>query len=157
MSFTKVEVLNYLKKNYDENNYNIAYKISKVKFRDGILGDKIVTKTFNGIIETINTVKADNVVLTNMGNEQYVLSKINFNNRYEKISEDSLYYKPKYNLVLVVELKENISFIAKWGEIMRIKAGGCLIVHNEADIYGVQKEEFLSIYKLIKPIIKKQL
>ncbi len=49
----------------------------------------------------------------------------------------------------VVELQENVRFQAPWGEEMRIRAGGVLVIKDSGDIYGIQREEFQDTYEYI--------
>jgi len=151
--FKLVNVLEYVKTHFTEKEYQYVYKIKPVKARVGILGEEVVTVMRNGLIETKNNVKYDeeikknDKVITNLDEEKYIITHKTFLEKYEQQVIDG-YYKPKQKLITVVQINENISFIAPWGSVMNIAKDGFLVINNEHDIYGIQKEEFLNTYKL---------
>lgn len=157
--FNKVNIIKYLKNNYKEQDYEISYKFSEVKAKKGKLGQQVKTIMQDGFVETINIVNKDkdnnklDRIITNINNEKYVISYKVFIAKYEKDYKNKRYYKPKKNLVVVVELKDSISFIAPWGEVMNIKKGGFLIINNQDDIYGIQEQEFYDTYTFCEPFL----
>ena len=55
-------------------------------------------------------------------------------------------YRSKGKPVTAARLGESITFTAPWGEEMRIRAGGYLIISNPADVYGIAEDEFCKTY-----------
>lgn len=160
--FKQVNILDYLSSNFAKTDYikaydyKKAYKFKKVKAREGVVGQKVLTIMKNGLIETKNTVKLDketkkpDYIITNLSGEEYVIPYKTFYKKYEQTPDKNSMYKPKPIKVTVVELKEDVSFIAPWGELMNIAKGGYLVVDNPDDIYGIQREEFFATYKICK-------
>lgn len=152
--FTKVNIIEYLKNTYEPSDYKIARKIGKVKAREGVVGEKIATILKSGLIETYNSVHNDiyldknDMVITNPTSEEYVISYKNFLKSYKKLKGNT--YVPKKNLKIIVELKNNVTFMAPWQELMKIKKGGFLVINNQDDIYGIAKEEFEETYIILK-------
>jgi hypothetical protein len=160
--FKKVDIVDYVNNNFVKTDYikayhfKKAYKFKKVKARQGVIGEKVLTMMKNGLVETTNKVKVDKQtnkldwIITNVSGEQYVIAYKTFYKKYEQTPDKNGFYKPKPIKVTVVELKENVSFMAPWGEFMHIANGGYLVVDNPNDIYGIQKEEFFNTYKIVQ-------
>lgn len=131
-------------------------KSGEITARVGKIGEEIFTVMANGLRETKNTVIADEHgnpgwVVTNSTGEQYVVSDSVFKSKYKKIDGTEDRFKPVWNPITAVQINENISFVASWGEMQCIIAGGYLVFNKEYDdIYGVQEEEFNKTYNLIK-------
>ncbi len=127
-------------------------KFARIRARQGSLGEEIITKMANGLEETRNTVTADEKtgepgwIVTNPDGEEYIVADSTFKKKYEIDPENSELYKPKGGPVLSSQINENIEFNAPWGEIMKIEAGGSLILSGPQDIYGIQKNEFENTY-----------
>lgn len=99
----------------------------------------------NGIIEeTRNSAKKGDYIITNPSGERYVVSPIKFSRLYEKIPGGK--YK-SLGRVKAVQIHKNVEFMAPWGEMMRIFAGGYLI-ENNGDRYGIDEKVFNSTYQL---------
>lgn len=130
-----------------------TYKSSKtVEARQGALGERVVTVLSNGLEETVNTVKADPVtgeagwIVKNPTGEEYIVEDSVFREKYDAIDGEDGKYRAKGKPVTAARLTESIAFTAPWGEEMRIKAGGYLIISNPADIYGIAEDEFRKTY-----------
>ena len=127
-------------------------KFARIRARQGSLGEEIITKMANGLEETRNTVTADEKtgepgwIVTNPDGEEYIVADSTFKKKYEIDPENPELYKPKGGPVLSSQINENIEFNAPWGEIMKIEAGGSLILSGPQDIYGIQKNEFENTY-----------
>ena len=127
-------------------------KFARIHARQGSLGEEIVTKMANGLEETKNTVTADEKtgepgwVVTNPDGEEYIVPDSTFKKKYEIDPENPEQYKPKGGPVLSSPINEHIEFNAPWGEVMKIEAGGSLILSGPEDIYGIQKAEFENTY-----------
>lgn len=127
-------------------------KFTIVRARKGILGEVVVTKMKNGLEETKNTVGVDEFnhmdwVITEPDGEKYVVKHNNFIERYEVVDASTNTYQPKRKIHYFIQINDNITFIAPWGEEMTIKKGGYINITDNNDIYGVQKDEFLNTYK----------
>ena len=62
------------------NGKKIVYyaKTARISARPGVVGEKIVTTLANGHQETVNVAKAGDMVATNPGGEQYIISAETF-------------------------------------------------------------------------------
>ena len=130
-------------------------KKGEIRARQGVVGEEIVTVMSNGLEETKNTVVCDENgnpgwVVTNPTGEQYIVKDAVFRKKYEKIEGTQDGYRPAWYPITAVQIDESISFVAPWGEIMNIAAGG-YIVFDETydDIYGIQQAEFNETYNLV--------
>ena len=143
-------------KEYTENKLNTGApvlkckKICAVQARKGSIGEEIVTIMKDGYKETKNVVSKDfDVIITNPGGEQYLISTETFLFRYEKDPCNEGYFIPKPLPQEFLIIDEDIDFIACWGEHMYVRAGGALnITHrNDGYIYGIQPKEFAETYE----------
>ena len=156
MSFRKIEnIKEYLNEGLKSGKFQSRtyQKSGEITAKIGKIGEEILTVMTNGLQETKNTVTADENgrpgwVVTNSTGEQYIVSDSIFHKKYERISGTKDKFKPIWNPITAVQVDENISFVAPWGEIQNLLASGYL-VFNEFfdDIYGVQNEEFIKTYK----------
>ena len=135
--------------------YDWYAKFSRIIARQGKEGEVVTTKMDNGLVETKNTVKIDKktnnpgwIVKNVNSGEQWIIEDSIFTKKYEidEKSNERNVYKPKGKPTIAIQIKENISFTAPWGEEMKIKEGGYLIINSPSDIYGIQKDEFHSTY-----------
>ena len=144
-------------KGYVENLVKTTSPKRYVKFAtiiavQGKVGEKVVTMMNNGLTETENIVSVDertnkpDWIITNHSGERYIVNDTFFNKKYEPLDLENNVYKPKGGVCLFVQIKEDISFVAPWGEIMNIAKGGYLNITNLNDIYGVQEKEFNETY-----------
>ena len=126
-------------------------KTAKIKARPAVEGEEIITEMKDHHIETKCRVKnCDSMVITNPNGEQYVVSRADFNKRYDPAGENGVYIpKPLPQKMLIID--EDIQFIAPWGEVMDIRAGGALNITEigKGYIYGIQPLEFKQTYKKV--------
>ena len=130
-------------------------KTAKIKAYQGTVGQSISTTMKDGLQETKNTVTLDpktnqpGWVVTNPDGELYIIPDSEFNKNYvADPSADGTYMKKGGKPCWFVQIQEDISFTAPWGEKMNIAAGGYLNITNPNDIYGVQFEAFNQTYKM---------
>ncbi len=120
----------------------------------GVVGEKISTIMSNGLHETDNIVTLDENtgnpgwIVTNTTGEKYIISDSVFCSKYEPIVGSNGIFKPKGNPISAIQINENISFTAPWGETQNIARGGYLVISDMNDIYGIQEEEFNKTYKV---------
>lgn len=122
-----------------------AQKTAKVTARTATEGERVDTIMKNGLVETTNTAKAGDYVVTNPGGEQYLVGKEKFEKRYVPTDNPNV-FAPNAAPVKVLELDRNVSFKAPWGETMNIRAGGVLVSNGPGDVYGIQPDEFKETY-----------
>lgn len=154
-TFRRVNVLDYVVGKLESGEIQACEveKFARITARQGKDGEEVVTMMQNGLEETRNVVSLDEKtgepgwIVTNPGGEQYIVSDSVFKKKYEIDPENPEQYKPKGGPVLSVKVEEDIEFAAPWGEMMRIEAGGSLIVNGRNDIYGIQAKEFEDTYK----------
>ncbi len=126
----------------------MARKTAWVAARPAREGERIATILRDSHVETTNIAKATDMVVSNPAGERYIVEGQKFMARYQKTDTAGL-YQPRNAPVRVVSLSENVEFVAPWGEIMRIRAGGVLVLGGPGDIYGIQPEEFAETYEYV--------
>ncbi len=135
-------------------------KFARVKAEQGREGQEVITQMKNGLVETKNVVKVDpetdepDWIVTNPDGEQYIVPDKTFRKKYEVEVDAEGYHRPKGGPVKAVQINEDISFMAPWGEKMNIEKGGYLVVNAPNDIYGIQQEEFNNTYKPAEEVDK---
>ncbi len=161
---------------YDINKYAMkfegqeftAVKTGYILAKKGREGEEVRTYTKNGILETIARVRADEE-----GAEDYVVTRCDENGKpvvgmlgrpncwilsvkalAEKYDIESrkrgvLLCRPKRVCQKVIQIPDDISFRAPWGNIQTIRAGGYLNVTDPDAIYGIAKEKFRETYELV--------
>lgn len=130
-------------------------KKGEIRARQGVIGETVITVMSDGMEETKNTVVEDENgkpgwVVTNPSGEQYIVKDAVFCKKYEKIEGTQDGFRPVWCPVTAVQIGENISFVAPWGENMNVVAGGYVVFDKEyKDVYGVQESEFNETYVLV--------
>ncbi len=159
MNFRKIEnIKEYLAEGLKSKRFQAKtyQKSGEITARVGKIGEEILTVMANGLQETKNTVTADENgnpgwVVTNFTGEQYIVSDLAFRQKYEKIVGTEEKFKPVWNPITAVQIDENICFTAPWGETQNLVAGGYLVFNKDFnDVYGIQQEEFIETYGIIK-------
>ena len=144
-------IFEYIKKQLENGIKPALYiKTASIKARKGIIGEKIVTIMSDGHIESQNIVKNDgDMVVTNPNGEQFLMRAKDFAERYMPIPEKPEHYYPKPLPQTMLYLDKDIEFVAPWGEVMSIRAGGYLNITklDEGYVYGIQPREFKQTYK----------
>ncbi len=130
----------------------IYCKTAEITAFRGEIGEEVVTVLSNGLKETVNTVKKDPVtgnpgwIVTGVGGERYIIEDRKFIEKYEPSPDGGNRYRPKKVPHAAFSVPESISFIAAWGAIMNIEAGGYLVCNRDGEIWGVAKDEFEATY-----------
>ena len=130
----------------------IYCKTAEITAFRGEIGEEVVTVLANGLKETVNTVKKDPVtgnpgwIVTGVGGERYIIEDRKFIEKYEPSPDGVNRYSPKKVPHAAFSVPESISFIAAWGAIMNIEAGGYLVCNRDGEIWGVAKDEFEASY-----------
>lgn len=130
-------------------------KNAVVKAVPGIVGQKVQTTMKNGLFETSNVVAIDensgrpDWIVTNPSGEAYIVKDSIFCEKYAETTTPGV-YQAKGNPVTCVKVAEDISFVAPWGEVMFLGAGGMLNISSMDDIYGIQATEFHETYKKVE-------
>ena len=126
-------------------------KYARVQAEQGVVGQEVVTVMKNGLEETRNTVTADENgnpgwIVTNPSGEKYIVPHAKFIKRYElQVGADGK-HAPTGAPIEAIQIHEDITVTASWGEEQNIKANGYLNISNLEDIYGIQEEEFKETY-----------
>ncbi len=132
----------------DATNVRLARKCARVHARQVTRAEEIASVMEDGFRETTNEARPGDYIVRNPTGEEYVTAKDEFEKRYRQTDQQNV-YEPISPPVRVVELGENVCFEAPWGEEMRIKAGGVLILRESGEIYGVQRDEFQKTYEYV--------
>lgn len=126
-------------------------KSARIRARQGQEGEEIVTILPSGLREVAGVVRVDpktggtGWIATNPGGEEYIIEDSDFQAMYMADPDHPGEFKKKVP-ALAVEIDENVVFTNKWGEEMRIEAGGHLIFFDGArgllgeGTYGVARE-----------------
>ena len=164
MSKKIYDILSYAEKML-QNNCDIiwAYKKSLVIARSAQEGERVITYASDGGIETINTAKKGDVILTKADHDgkaiidvhghdnTWIISRNKFEWKYD--TKHPLYenaYKPKDCEQQFIRVTEDIKFDAPWGRAQDLKSGGYLNISCLADIYGISEKDFNDTYNIIK-------
>ncbi len=127
-------------------------KTVSVTARRGFVGETITTVLNDEFNETENVVQLDpktgkaGWVVRGVSGEEYIVSDSAFCQKYSAVEGKQNTYIPKGAPIIAVQIHENISFVAPWGELMNIADGGYIVLSEGDDIYGIQEKEFLSSY-----------
>lgn len=125
-------------------------------------GEEITTWTSDGNKETTNIAKPGSWILSKTNKEtgqpsvdsnghtnSWCVEDEVFKKKYDTDHPDENgNFRPAGGPQKFVELKEDVSFTAPWGEEMSIKKGGFLNVTNLDDVYGIAKDEFFETYEI---------
>lgn len=152
--FKEVDIKEYIIDMIESDDITVdeVAKFARINAIQGEIGQEIITTMEDGLEETKNVVTADEIsgqpgwIVTNPSGEQYVVADSVFQKKYEIDPENPKQYKPKGAPVLAVRIKEDVEFVAPWGEKMKIEKGGSIIVSGPNDIYGIQEDEFNETY-----------
>ena len=126
-----------------------ARKTGWVAARPAKEGERIATRMKDGHVETTNVATALDMVVTNPGGERYLLRAQKFAELYAATGTAGM-FQPRGAPVPVVPVTENVEFIAPWGQLMRIKAGGVLACKGPGDVEGIQPDEFAGTYEWVE-------
>ncbi len=141
-----------------------AEKFARIIARQGQVGEKVVTYSTQGMIETTNEVELDPTtnqpgwiatktengepIVDEFGHlNQWIISDSTFKKRYEVDPENPELCRPKSGPQIFVQIPHNISFDGPWGEVMNIRAGGYLNITDLNKIYGIQERDFNDTYR----------
>ncbi|HVX23862.1 MAG TPA: PGDYG domain-containing protein [Candidatus Saccharimonadales bacterium] len=91
-------------------------KHSKVQARAAVPGETVTTVLENGTVETTNTAKEDQIVITNPGNEQYIIDADEFQRRYQPTEEEGVFQATGSVRAFQNQTGRPIQIIAPWGE-----------------------------------------
>ena len=134
--------------NVDLSDVRRARKCARVRAHQVTHAEEVKSVMEDGFDETRNTAQPGDYIVQNPTGEEYVTSKDEFEQRYQQTEQPGV-YEPISPPVRVVELDDNVRFQAPWGEEMRIKAGGVLVIQDSGEIYGIQREEFQKTYEYV--------
>ena len=148
--FTK-KYLEALKENNEEP--KTAQKTALVTARPAVIGEVVDTRPRverNGKLYVIGETKAKvkvegSMIVKNPDGEEYIVKPETFARKYKKTEQKGV-YQPVSDPIKYVTLKNDIVFMAPWGEEMFGVKGAALNVSNLDDIYVIQNEAFNKIY-----------
>ena len=126
-------------------------KIARIEARQGTEGEKVETILPSGLKELTGTVQLDEKtgrpgwIAKNPGGEEYIIKDSDFQKLYEPDPDHPGEFRKKV-ATLAVQIDEHVVFTNKYGEEMRVEAGGHLIFFDGArgllgkGTYGVAAE-----------------
>lgn len=125
-------------------------KVAPIEAKVAAGGEKIATVVKGGLVETVNVANPGDIILTNPGGEQYILSFEKFTDRYELAAElGEGWYRPKVIKQSFVQISQDVDIMASWGKVEHVKKGGFLNVTDLDNIYGVAEHEFYQTYQKV--------
>ena len=81
-------------------------------------GETITTKLADGTVETKNTAKPGDAIVTNPGGEQYIIGAEKFIKRYEpKEGEEGVFVAKGYCKAIDNPWEQPVTMMASWGEM----------------------------------------
>jgi hypothetical protein len=149
MNLTQEQMISVFLENQQEiKKYN---KQGSVLARKALTGEEIVTK-INGIVETKNTAKENDVLLKGVKGEEYLMSDSKFEARYnvdKELSNQFQEYKATGSCFAYQYKGISMEFIAAWGELMRVEPGDYLAAPDStySEVYRIEKDAFIQTYK----------
>ncbi len=165
-NFTPVNVQEYVQKGIEAGTFTLrqAEKVARIVARRGTVGEKIASYSTEGVLETTNTVELDPItnqpgwIATKVENgeilvdefghrNEWIIPDSTFQKKYEVDPENPYLCRPKGGPQQFVQISDDISFVAPWGEQMNIIAGGYLNVTDMNEIYGIQERDFDDTYR----------
>lgn len=119
-----------------------AVTVEKVK-----LPTKVHT-IIDGKIETVNTAKPGEYIVTGIAGETYVLTAEKLKSRYKKVKGNT--YEAIGECYAIQYVGKPFKFKAPWGEDMLCENGDyiCSTALDGSDVYRIEKEVFKKTYKL---------
>jgi hypothetical protein len=143
----------------------VAVKFARVAARRGEVGEEVISYSQNGIVEKIDTVKADpetgevdwvltkldengEVVVDEFGHaNEWIVKHATFTKKYDldETKEGSV-YKPKGGPQVFVPIVMDV-ILEQWGSEMKIAAGGYINITNVDDMYAISERDFNDTYK----------
>ena len=106
----------------------------------------ITTILADGHIETTNTAKPGDFIVTNPSGEQYVIGEEKFKSKYEPIADQPGTFKATGEPIKAIQIDSDISFKAPWGEDMNMRTGDYIVDAGNGDRYGIAQKEFNETY-----------
>ena len=128
-------------------------KKGEVLARKAIEGEKINT-IIDGELETTNVAKKGDVVVKGVKDEEYIMSKEKFYNRYSggEVGDAFSTFKAKGKTWAMEYVGKPIEFVASWGEKMILKTGDFLCNPEKdkpGDLYRIEKSAFNQTYEKV--------
>lgn len=144
--YTQKELIEFLKfqpvKHYK--------KFGDVKFIINEIDDLKVDTIIGSKLETTNTAKVGDYILTGSANEQYVVKPETFNKRYEVLNENLA--RPTGECFGIEYKGETLSFTSPWNEQMICEDGDMLVTPDAefSQVYRIEKAAFKNTYKEVE-------
>ncbi len=106
----------------------------------------VATVLSDGHVETQNTAKPGDFIVTNPSGEQYVIGEEKFKSKYEPVEDQPGIYRAIGAPIKAMQIDSDISFKAPWGEGMHMRAGDFIVDAGNGDRYGIAQKEFEETY-----------
>jgi len=162
---TKEELLNYVKE-LQSKPYGHTVKAEKkgiVIAREAKENEELDVYTKNGNFEGHETAQKGDMILTRANDDgtpyvddyshinSWKVSRETFEKKYDTANPiKEGVYKPASGVQLFIQINDDISFDAPWGERQNIRTHGYLNITDLNDLYGIAEEEFKETYKYIE-------
>ena len=156
MQFTKVDPKEYVQRLMENGQKAKKFvKATPVMARKAKAGEVVVSmaidKNSNRLVEeTRNVAQEGDWVIKNKLGEVYINTNETFHRLYGA-SELEGKRMPIATPRTCIQIQDNISFMASWGEQQNIMKGGWLNIDNMDKIYGINPEEFAQTHVPYQP------
>lgn len=147
MDFKEVNVQEYVEHLFKQGKKSVKFfkstPVYATKATTGQIVETFVKNKETGelIKETEKVAKSGEWFIVNKGKEAYLISSQTFHKFYG-VSEEEGQRIPIKTPRTLIQIDENISFVAPWGEKMKIQSGGWLNIDDLSNIYGINPIEF---------------
>lgn len=104
----------------------------------------VVQTVVDGMLVTTNVALEKDMEITRYGGDKYLLNEKKFAELYKHENGD--FYEPTARTLTAVTVKKPISFLASWGTLQNIPAGGVIVEDNHNEKWGIHQESFKATY-----------
>lgn len=137
-----------------KSNQATSLKYNKVGFVSAkkAMNGEIVETILDGIVETTNTAKENDIIALGQKNETYLMAFDKFKIRYvidKNMTSDYQEFKANGQCIAFEYTGENIEFMAPWHQLMIVNTGDFLATTDESvpEVYRIEREVFFITYE----------
>lgn len=118
--------------------------VIKINVRPAYNGEQIKPLSYTSYLKNYRyTANKNDFIATTQTNEEFIISKNDLENNYQKLSNN--FYKTKKTYKLI-EINQNIEFRGVRDEMITLNSGDYICYINPYNYFSVTKEEFLSTF-----------
>lgn len=122
-----------------------AKKVQGVFAEKATPGELVETRV-KGYLVTANIAREADWKITTTQGDQYCLPDQKFKDRYHPTKSADGTYKPREQVLKMIEVTEPVRFLAPWGEWQFVPAGSVIAFMSKNDVYAIHKDNFQAAY-----------